>query len=198
MRIRLSPVMGVCLLVWSQPYFKRCVYRHHVGGFLSTVVAIWMTGWTTLHRICVTCDTNGSHLQVQVEALRDEINELSEREVSPLHFVALGENIKLATWLLQNKAEFFQNEYDESPLHWACKVGYFPMVQVLLSHMTPSEINETDIDNLTALDWAREHGHNHIVNLLERTIAGISKNSKVSHKKQHNSSSQLPRRLSVS
>merc|ERR1711879_582355 len=83
-----------------------------------------------------------------------------------LHFVALGKNISLAQWLLDNGAIFSSNETNETALHWACKSGYLPMVKLLFHNMTNYEVVQKDIDGLSALDWAEENENYLVVQFL--------------------------------
>merc|ERR1712063_103777 len=77
--------------------------------------------------------------------------------MGPLHFVALGNNIQLAKWLLANGATFEFNDEGETPLHWACRAGSEPMISLFLQHMTRAQIIQRDFDTLTAFDWAKEY-----------------------------------------
>merc|ERR1712137_750819 len=100
---------------------------------------------------------------VDVSKLKDftaDINITSTTGTTNLHFVALGENIQLAQWLLQNGAEFTLNRKGQTALHWACKSGHLPMVKLILSYIPQYLISVVDVDGTTALDWAYEYGNN--------------------------------------
>ena len=128
--------------------------------------------WNQLQRICVICDTEDSQPKpVVLEQLLLLVNSPTKRKTTPLHFVALGTNLTLARWLLQHGAEFFQNEDDENPLHWACKSGHLPMIKLFLSHMSLCEIIETDYNNQSPLNWALEYKNYKAAKLLRTTIS---------------------------
>ena len=76
-----------------------------------------------------------------------------------LHFVAMGKNVALVQWLLDNHAKILSNFKVQTPLHYACRFGYTPMIQFLIDHMTKEQINQAHIENTTAKDWAIEYEH---------------------------------------
>ena len=136
--------------------------------------------WNQLQRICIAADSEDSmKLKYQnLDKLLPLVNSRTSLGSTPLHFVALGSNTKLASWLLKNGAITSRNENGETPLHWACKSGYTSMVKLLLSHMTWMEVCMQDEECLTALDWAIEYEHNRITKLLRSAESRNCKKTK--------------------
>ena len=138
--------------------------------------------WNQLTRLCVAADSDESIQlkRINFASLLPAVNSRTELGSTPLHFVALGSNLKLAKWLLENGASFSRNDDGETPLHWACKSGHLPMVQLFLFHMTVSDVIAKDYDALTPLDWAIEYEHDHIAKLLRSVIPSPPKDRKTS------------------
>ena len=136
--------------------------------------------WNQLQRICIAADCEDAmKLKYKdLENLLPLVNSQTLLGSTPLHFVALGSNTKLGTWLLQNGAIITCNEDGETPLHWACKSGHISMVKLFLSHMSSTEISTQDEEGLTALDWAIEYEHKHIATLLRSTNSQNGKKTK--------------------
>ena len=113
--------------------------------------------WTNLIKVCVRHEEEDSIDTARLTAVIREIHITSSCGSTPLHFVALGKNTSLALWLLKNGACIEENDDNETPLHWACKEGYLPMIKILLQQMTSQQIHQKDIDGLAAADWAEEY-----------------------------------------
>uniref|UniRef100_A0A7S4I5H3 Uncharacterized protein n=1 Tax=Vannella robusta TaxID=1487602 RepID=A0A7S4I5H3_9EUKA len=120
-----------------------------------------------LLQICATLDQPGQYYPEELEELRDEAcNSISPLGSTPLHFIALGQDVDMAKWLIDNGSTFRANDDGQTPLHWACKGGYLPMVELLVAHMRESSIKHKDNNNKDARQWAKEYGHHDIVTFL--------------------------------
>lgn len=124
--------------------------------------------WTTLIKICVSNDENIRINTNKLEKYKKQINAPTETGNTPLHFVALGDNLNLASWLIYNGAIIRPNYYGETPLHWACKHGNLEMVRLLLKNMTKYQVHLGDVNNTTAVRWAEDYCHKDIALLLKR------------------------------
>lgn len=131
--------------------------------------------WSPLIKVCVYCEANEKLDTSFLEKFIPLINTTTVTGSSPLHFVALGKNTHLALWLLENGALIVENEDAQTPLHWACKNGYLPMVQILLKNMTKKQILKKDSQDTSALDWAMEYKHFEIQLTLEEVNPKKSK-----------------------
>lgn len=123
--------------------------------------------WTTLIRICVSHDEQDTTDIKKLKKFADQIESSTDTNTTPLHFAALGNNISLATWLLENGATIRTYEDGQTPLHWASKQGNCKMVQLLLDNMTKEQVLMKDIDNTTAYDWSIEYSNSEISTLLQ-------------------------------
>ena len=121
--------------------------------------------WTQLIRLCVQCEQSTTW-KILRNHLLSEVNETTLAGSSPLHFVALGENIELAEWLLNNGAHILANNNGETPLHWACQAGHVPMVKLFLKAMTPTQIAHKDRFGDSALLWAIESKKFEVIELF--------------------------------
>merc|ERR1712137_861240 len=124
-----------------------------------------------LVKVCVIADEEHS---ANLDALANLIDLINEPTTSghntPLHFVALGKNIQLAKWLLDNGAIFVQNENGESPLHWAVKSSEnTAIIELFLSHMSKGEIEKLDENEESCMDWAIEYNNKKAIRLLRNT-----------------------------
>ena len=124
--------------------------------------------WSALIKVCVHCMDEEKIQPSFLEKFIPLVNTTSETGSSPLHFVALGENIRLATWLLEKGATIVANEDEQTPLHWACKNGYLPMVELFLDNMTKEQILKKDFEGLSASDWAKYYEHAEIGLAIEQ------------------------------
>ena len=120
----------------------------------------------SLIQICVEADEPNSCDMEEVNKLQDQVDNTTPTGSTPLHFVALGKNIQLAQWLIDNKATFVANESGETPFHWACKVGFEPMVTLFLYYMPKRFRSRRDNNNKSAKKWAKDFDQTHIVTLL--------------------------------
>ena len=126
--------------------------------------------WTTLIKICVSNDENKRINFKKLTKYMNQINITTETGNSPLHFVALGNNLNLASWLIKNGATFELNDHGETPLHWACKQGNSEMVSLLLKNMTKHEINMEDWNHATAARWAKDYNHKDIAVCIRKSL----------------------------
>lgn len=127
------------------------------------------------------------------EGLEDEVKELlgpeSNLEVlysrgktwgSVLAAATASGRLSIADFLLKRRERvafisFPQTSKRWTPLHWAASNGHLAMIKLLLDHAksdTAKDIDirlvrDKDIDGCTALDLARQHGHDDVVKLLE-------------------------------
>merc|ERR1711934_300706 len=85
---------------------------------------------------------------------------------TPLHFVALGENIGLLKMLLDAGACVKPNSSLQTPLHWAAKAGSPDVVRKLLRASTTEVILQCDDDGLSAKFWAEEYDRQDVVKLI--------------------------------
>lgn len=120
-----------------------------------------------LLQICIRSDEEHSVALTELECLKPYVRAASDSGTTPLHFVALGKNVQLAAWLIENGATFEKNEEAETPLHWACKTSCPIMISLFVNSMTKSEINQKDIEGRTALDWAVEYKTDATADILE-------------------------------
>lgn len=134
--------------------------------------------WNPLIKLCVNSFDEEIIEKEYLSEFVSLINECAETGTSPLHFVALGKNTALAIWLLENGSILVENEDSQTPLHWACKIGYLPMVQIILKYMSKEMINKEDFEGTTALDWAKEYEHPKIISLLENATAPKDRGSR--------------------
>ena len=124
--------------------------------------------WSALVQHCLKHDEENDPMNYkELERLRFQVHDVSPEGSFPLHFVAMGKNVSLAEWLLDNHAKILCNCNVQTPLHYACRFGYKPMVQFLIDHMTKEQITQADIENTTAKDWALEYEHEEIAASLE-------------------------------
>mmetsp|Transcript_41170 Transcript_41170/g.63444 ORF Transcript_41170/g.63444 Transcript_41170/m.63444 type:complete len:155 (-) Transcript_41170:16-480(-) len=135
------------------------------------------TPWTNMHKICMAFDCETDIIDTQtLEKYKSQVNQNTINGSTPLHFVALGTNVQLATWLIENGAEFILNDELQSPLHWACKRGYLPMIKLLLTHIPTNMIRQTDDEGNTAYDWTVEYEHKTVSRIIKS--AGSNQKSK--------------------
>merc|ERR1712137_268788 len=93
---------------------------------------------------------------------------------SPLHFAVLGQNMNTVQFLLPHSDVDIANDYNETPLHWACRTGNSLIVSTLIAN--GADINFQDSEKNTPLHWAAEEGHQHIYKMLKK--AGANSNAK--------------------
>ena len=137
--------------------------------------------WTSLVSTCIRADEENAYSRSDIKTLagaKHMINHPTTSGNYPLHFVALGRNVSLAEWLLDNGGAFYTNQDYQTPLHWACRAGYLPMVSLFLLHMTPNQITFQDEEGNSALDWAREYEHEDIINLLNEFATHMYNNKR--------------------
>ena len=128
--------------------------------------------WTPLIRICATLDQEQTK-KLTLQKYTCQVNEPSITRSTPLHFVALGKNTELAKWLLDNGAAFTTNEYGHTPVHWACKTGYLPMLELFLEHIPLDLITQKDEEGATAMDWALEYEQTAVVKRLSEYFPDV-------------------------
>ena len=124
------------------------------------------------------------------EGLEDEVKELLGPESNPevlysqgktwgnvLAAAAASGRLSIADFLLKRRERvtfisFPQTSKKWTPLHWAASNGHLAMTKLLLDHADDIDIRlvrDRDIDGFTALDLARQHGHDDVVKLLEES-----------------------------
>ena len=140
--------------------------------------------WSPLIKVCVHSLEEEKIDIYFLEQFVPFVNTSAETGSSPLHFVALGKNVRLATWLLNNGATIVSNEDDQTPLHWACKNGCLPMVELFLENMTKEQILKKDFEGLSALDWAKYYEHFEILAAIEQITTKKPKTVKQEKDKQ--------------
>ena len=126
--------------------------------------------WTTLTKICVSNDENKRINFKKLTKYMNQINVTTVTGNSPLHFVALGNNLSLASWLIENGATIGPNARGETPLHWACKQGNLEMVSLLLKNMTKHETKKEDRNRATAARWAKDYNHKDIAAFIRKSL----------------------------
>ena len=124
---------------------------------------------SNLLELCAYLDVPNTKTIQMVHPLTEQVNDVSPGGGSALHFVALGKNLELAAWLFVNGAKFCTNEYEETPLHWACRGGHVPMVKLFLRNMTYKQIIAKDHQGKTAFDWATAFQLEEIAYLIDRS-----------------------------
>lgn len=132
------------------------------------------------------------------EGLEDEVKELLGPEWNPevlysqgktwgsvLAAAAASGHLSIADFILKNcgrsKFTFFpQTSKRWTPLHWAASNGHLEMTKLLLDHAKSDtaavidnllSVRNIDTDGFTALDLARQYGHDDVVKLLEDSYA---------------------------
>ena len=88
---------------------------------------------------------------------KNQVNVSTATNTTALHFVALGSNVMLASWLIKNGIRVKSNLDGQTPLHWACKSGNVCMIEFLVKNMRKEQIHTKDMEDKTAYDWAVEH-----------------------------------------
>jgi ankyrin repeat protein len=84
-----------------------------------------------------------------------------------LHVAALCGNEEIVSFLLEEGAlPSGRDELNATPLTLACEAGQTGVVKLLLHHMGPPALQETDEDGRTALHIAAECGHEETVTFL--------------------------------
>lgn len=84
---------------------------------------------------------------------------------SPLHLAVMGNDLKMARMLLQNKALVnVMDEWGKSPLHYASGFGYVKMARLLLQN--DANVNATDEWDSTPIHYAAMEGHGNMTLLL--------------------------------
>ena len=124
-----------------------------------------LKGRTALHYAAL----NGNNIMVEnLIWKKAEVNIKDNSKATPLHYAA-ATNKSSASWairlLLLNGADIkARDERGETPLHCACKAGFWSAVDLLLDHH--ADINLKDINGLTPLDQAKSNDHVEIIDLL--------------------------------
>jgi len=97
-----------------------------------------------------------------------EVNTPSQNglKVTPLHSTAAGRHYEITMLLLERGANpNLRQEGDFVPLHSAAQNGQIEMVKILLQYGADKDLKS--LDGKTARDFALEHGHNIIAEVLE-------------------------------
>ena len=84
---------------------------------------------------------------------------------SLLHFAVLSQNVECVLFFLEQGCDVNEfNRYAETPLHWACKLGYTKIVEILLAAGADPSIE--DGDNNTPVHWACEYDHPQVLEMV--------------------------------
>uniref|UniRef100_A0A7S4IH88 Uncharacterized protein n=1 Tax=Vannella robusta TaxID=1487602 RepID=A0A7S4IH88_9EUKA len=110
---------------------------------------------SNLLELCLRLNAPSAGTMSLVRPLAGQVNDVGPNGGSALHYVALGHNLKLASWLLAHGAKFRVNEFNETPLHWACRGGCTGIVDMFLKHMSPDQIAMKNYQGFTALDLSK-------------------------------------------
>ena len=104
---------------------------------------------------------------------------------SVLHYAVLGQNAEALHSLLQQTDQIsISNDLNETPLHWACRLGDSFIVSLLLIH--GADVDYPDLENNTPMHWAAEEGHENVLRILKK--AGADPNFR-------NNENQTPKEL---
>ena len=116
--------------------------------------------WTSLIKFCACnglVEEGGTPTIPSRDVPQRELNSRTQYGSSAMHFVALGNNIHLALWLVEHGAKIeVTNSDGETPLHWACQHGHIQMVEFFILRMNLKYIKKKDYSGLRAVDWAKE------------------------------------------
>lgn len=123
--------------------------------------------WTPLINLCVTDQELPNEKLSKYKKL---VNITTPTNTTPLHFVALGNNIMLGSWLIKKGAIIKANLDGQTPLHWACKSGNLKMIELLLNNMKKDQIRMQDIENKSAYDWALEYLNEEAAAMIQDVI----------------------------
>jgi Zn-dependent protease with chaperone function len=96
----------------------------------------------------------------------EDVNEIDDQGMTPLHWAAQDGNDTIATLLLQAGADIdAQDEYTGmTPLMTAAQAGQSDMIALLASK--GAKVNAQDLDGMTALMYAAMNGHTEAVKTL--------------------------------
>jgi ankyrin repeat protein len=107
-------------------------------------------------------------VRVLLQHLGEKELEATDKEGrTALHWAALCGNEEIVSFLLgQGAMPSSRDKINTTPFMWACKVGCVSVARVLLQHMGPQALQETDRRGMTALHWAACRGHGETVSFL--------------------------------
>ena len=129
-----------------------------------------LRNWSPLHSACYHGTSN-----VVIQLLQrypEKINALGDDGWHLLHFACYSGHIKLLKYMMQTFDIDFNvlTASGATPLHIACWQGQFKAVEFLLKHSKEKglDIKKKDFFQLTAEDWARNKGHDDILELFSK------------------------------
>lgn len=126
---------------------------------IATLKTLDTDGWSPLHYAAVNSST--ACLQELVAAGRgipEVLNARSKEGQTALHFAVVWECPDHVQLLLQAGADVdATNEFDATPLHWACERGAHDVMRVLLDHSPPANAELVDDCGRTPLHVAAEN-----------------------------------------
>ncbi|OHD19837.1 MAG: hypothetical protein A2086_14090 [Spirochaetes bacterium GWD1_27_9] len=105
-----------------------------------------------------------------------DVNLADDNKITPLHWAVEFDNYEIVQMLLSNGANV--NAVDllnETPLHWAAWTGHIKSAKVLLEYN--SNVLFKNNGGVTPLDLAIKQEHYELVNLFNKTIECLGKNT---------------------
>ena len=104
-----------------------------------------------------------------------EVNARDENGWTPLHMAAAREAPDVAKLLIERGADVnARDPIDSTPLHGAAVVNALEVAKLLLAN--GAEVNAQETNGATPVDYAREHSHGAMRELLEKHGGKCNKN----------------------
>ena len=104
-----------------------------------------------------------------------EVNARDENGWTPLHTAAAREAPEVAKLLIERGADVnARDPIDSTPLHGAAVVNALDVAKLLIAN--GAEVNAQETDGATPVDYAREHSHDAMRELLEKRGGKCGKN----------------------
>jgi serine/threonine-protein phosphatase 6 regulatory ankyrin repeat subunit A/serine/threonine-protein phosphatase 6 regulatory ankyrin repeat subunit B len=98
---------------------------------------------------------------------KQELEATDKEGLTALHYAALCGNEECVSFLLGQGAQAnSKSKNGTTPFMMACDNGQIAVMKVLLEHVGPQALQETDIQGMTALHLAAESGHEETVTYL--------------------------------
>ncbi len=138
---------------------KAVLQTMDTAEIVATLKTLDTDGWSPLHYAAVNSST--ACLQELLAAGRgipEILNARSKEGQTALHFAVVWECPDHVQLLLQAGADVdAANEFDATPLHWACERGAHDVMRVLLDHSPPANAELVDDCGRTPLHVAAEN-----------------------------------------